>query len=523
MNRPLDVRRVAVDDPQRRAAEEPRALTAVERRELSWARAHPDGRIEQRDLALVLWNFGIGQDTVKVDHQDALRRFLAPWLVSPVPAAVDIAVTGYASPTGPEQTSVALAQQRADAIARLLRAVGFRYITATGGGVVPVDQSDGEAMAKARRVVVEVPALPNPPAPPSTWPVAPGPEPTRSPRLPTWFPSGAFRINLATRPTFVQIAPGYPVLEGTMTFTGDATLRYGDPHALNTLLGIYSAGEDRLAAQLSVPLAEGVTTKLQFDLPSIRRPEFGIRWTAQFNEVFLKPEVGFQSSANFIFLALTINELPWSIEAFGGRLDFLLRGRVRFDLRPGSVLVVEVAPFLARTVTVIAESVVAGAEIAAGGIAAAAVLVVVGVGVVGVALAWSAGVAAEVGYAREAGLARARLVTARVAFAAPLATVTVGTDAARAQLASLLRTLVLARGESPVADVVAAYANAAADAFATLSDDERLATITRWRTRYGVTSAGTPDLEFNAVRERMSLALGGVSARGSASFQLSDL
>jgi outer membrane protein OmpA-like peptidoglycan-associated protein len=520
---PLDVREAAVDDARARAGQVPRPLTDVERRELSWTRQHPEGRFERAGLALLLWNFGIGRAVVKAEHEEALREFLSPWLVSPVPAAVDIAVTGYASPTGSEQTNATLAQQRADTVARLLQTIGFREVSASGGGVAPADQTDGEALARSRRVVVEVPALPTPPDPPPTWPVAPTREPERSPRLPAWFPSGAIRLTLNTPPTPVQIVPGYPVLEGDMSFVGDATLRYGDPNALNTMMGIYNAGEDRVSAQLAAPLAKGVTTKLQLDLPSQDRPIPGVRWTAQFDEVFLKPEIGFQASENFIFLALTINELPWSVEAFGGRLDFTLRGRVRFDLRPGPVLVLEVAPFLARTVTVVAETAVAGGEAAAGAVAAAAAPVAVGVGVVGVALAWSAGVAAECSYAREAGLARARLVTARVAYAAPLAALTVGIDTARPQLADLLRTLGLARGESPIAEVALAYANQAGDAFTSLPDAEQATTIARWRSRYGVTSTGTPDLEFNAVRERMSLALGGISAQGSLSFKLSDL
>jgi outer membrane protein OmpA-like peptidoglycan-associated protein len=520
---PLDLRDAAVDEARVRATEMPRSLTDVERRELLWTRRHPEGRSELTELAAVLWNFGVGKATLKAEHQDALEGFLAPWLVSPIPAAVEITVTGYASPTGTEQTNTTIAQQRAEAVARLLRIVGFNDVTSTGGGVAPANQEDGEALARARRVVVEVPALPRPPVPPPTWPVAPLPQPERSPQLPSWFPSGAGRITLNTPPIPIQIVPGYPVLEGQMSIVGDATLRYGDPQALNTLMGIYNAGENRVQVQLAAPLSDTISTKLQVDLPSAGRPQLGLRWTAQFNEVFAKPELGFQLGENPIFLALSFNELPWSVDLFGGRLDFVFRGRARFDLRPGPVLVLEVAPFIARTVTVVAESVVAGTEAAAGAVAAAAAPVVVAVGVVGVALAWSAGVAAECVYAREAGLARARLVTARVAYAAPLATVTVGTDGARAQLGDLLRTLRMARGESPVADVVTAYANQAGDAFTALSDTDQAAAIARWRARYGVTSTGTPDLEFNAVRERMSLALGGVSARGSASFQLSDL
>jgi outer membrane protein OmpA-like peptidoglycan-associated protein len=47
-------------------------------------------------------------------------------------AAVDIAVTGYASPTGSEQTNATVAQQRADAVAQLLQTIGFREVSATG-------------------------------------------------------------------------------------------------------------------------------------------------------------------------------------------------------------------------------------------------------------------------------------------------------------------------------------------------------------------------------------------------------
>lgn len=521
---PLDLRGAAVDEAHARATDTPRPLTEVERRELSWTRSNPEGRSEQTELALVLWNFGVGKAKLKAEHEEALQRFLAPWLVSPIPAAVEIAVTGYASPTGTEQANTAIAQRRADAVARLLLTVGFPYLPARGvGAVTSANQEDGEALARARRVVVEVPVLPRPPDPPPIWPVVPLPESERSPRLPHWFPAGAGRISLNTPPIPIQIVPGYPVLEGQMSLVGDATVRDGDPQALNTLMGIYNAGEDRVQVQIAAPLAETISTKLQVDLPSAKRPELGLRWTAQFSDVFAKPELGFQLGANPIFLALSFNEFPWSTDLLGGRLDFLVRARVRFDLRPGPVLVLEAAPFVARTVTVVAQSVVAGAEAAAGGVAAVAAPVVVGVGVVGVALAWSAGVAAECVYAREAGLARARLVTARVAYAAPLATVTVGTDGARAQLRDLRNTLVVARGESPVADVVHAYMNKAGDDFAALSDTDQAAAIARWRTHYGVTNTGTQDLEFNAVRERMSLALGGLSAQGSASFQLSDL
>lgn len=69
-----------------------------------------------------------------------------------------------------------------------------------------------------------------------------------------------------------------------------------------------------------------------------------------------------------------------------------------------------------------------------------------------------------------------------------------------------------------------AYAGRAGAQLAALTPEQMQGKITKWRDLHGQRRAdGTLDLEFNAVRERMTIRLGGLEADGPSEFTLDDL
>jgi hypothetical protein len=141
---------------------------------------------------------------------------------------------------------------------------------------------------------------------------------------------------------------------------------------------------------------------------------------------------------------------------------------------------------------------------------------------VAVILLWTYGVIEAIEWAKEEGVRRAQYITARVAFAAPIAAAIVGASA-KPELVALVTELSRLPLEE-VKGVASSYLRLADVQLAQLEQNGTFdAHLKEWSTKYGMASDGTTDLSFNGVRERIVIALGGFEPEGPLNFEVSQL
>ncbi|SFU01194.1 OmpA family protein [Geodermatophilus amargosae] len=153
------------------------AVGWIERR---WERANPEGRVTWVEPThLVLWNFAVGEATVKGEHRSALLAFLADQQL-PIAAGGMVHVVGHASVSGEEAGNLALSRARADAVAMVLLSLAnpVRFVPASqlliaAHGEYGKEETapTGAALAGDRRVEVRLQAAPRPadPRPADPW------------------------------------------------------------------------------------------------------------------------------------------------------------------------------------------------------------------------------------------------------------------------------------------------------------------------------------------------------------------
>lgn len=124
-----------------------------------WEKAHPEGRVLIGAQSLVLWNFAVGDASLKPQHETALKAFAERVKLSVIGGGV-VLVDGHASATGEEARNLHLSRERAHIVAWFLMRSGIAgsAVKASGSGERrPLGAGDsGEALARDRRVEVTV-------------------------------------------------------------------------------------------------------------------------------------------------------------------------------------------------------------------------------------------------------------------------------------------------------------------------------------------------------------------------------
>jgi outer membrane protein OmpA-like peptidoglycan-associated protein len=155
--------------------------------EIQWEQQNPAGRAERvSDTHLILWNYTVGADRLKPEHQTALRQFVQDNNILFLHAGTRIQFVGHASSSGAEPVNLGVAMNRAITaagwVAEDARLLSWDRVTFDwrGEGEPRVPNTSPENMAMNRRVEIRIirPSSPRP----TEEPPEPGPSPVETPQ-----------------------------------------------------------------------------------------------------------------------------------------------------------------------------------------------------------------------------------------------------------------------------------------------------------------------------------------------------
>jgi hypothetical protein len=472
--------------------------------ETDWAKRHPVPESTASGDLLMLWNYPVAKSDLSTVHKNAIHRFLAPeWLEGPASSSAELTVHGHASDTGDSKLNEALARARAENVARFLRAQGVSsrlIFVSSAGAAEPVDSgSSGLALAKNRRVDVTkyTPALPEPPLPPLDLGGSPEPAPVPS-------PSGSVPTHSSTAIEVPISLPLQPIrtsevfidsrLEGTLKLRVDEKGRGWGGTA------VLSGG--KLTPKAEAEIFKNVMGKITFEPSSSGKPA-SLKVGAEKKDWLLAPEIGLQINPKFLYINLTLGEVPLPDVVLGDtHIAVKLVGKIKCEIGPGPAMLARAA----RAGVLVSDALAAVAPVAiyVGPIA----------GGVGVALLVMGGTAYAIQQAKEEGVRFSRLLAQRDGAGSRLALEIIGNDV-RAAFAE--RKLQWSKVQISMEDDFNAGVRGVEAMLR--KPEERSAKGAAWKVRFA--NDGTRD--FTLIRERVFHAVGGYNNDASIGDALSAL
>jgi hypothetical protein len=132
----------------------------IARLERRWERSHPAGGVTWADRThLTLWNFAVGEATLKTEHRKALRKIHVDNELS-IRGGASVHIEAHASQSGDEAGNLELSRQRAMAVAlalgTLLVPASQLSLTAVGERGKDRTAPTGEQLARDRRVEIHL-------------------------------------------------------------------------------------------------------------------------------------------------------------------------------------------------------------------------------------------------------------------------------------------------------------------------------------------------------------------------------
>ena len=465
--------------------------------ESEWARKHPVGESSVNDDLLILWNYPVGKSDLSTVHKNALQRFLdIEWKLGPEKSTVELTVHGHASDTGDPKLNQVLAQNRAENVARFMRSQGAparKIFVSSAGSNEPVDDaSSGLAFAKNRRVDVtkHSPALPEPPLPPTN--LGGTPEPTEP--QPTAATPRPLMSSLAMEiPVSVPLPPvRTPEVIITSKLEGIVKLKIDDKGG--GAGGSFVMKDGKISPKLEGEILKQVIGKVSFDPGSGTTPGT-LKVGAEKKDWLLSPEMGVQTSPQFLYLNFTLGEIPLPDVLMGDvRVSSKLTGKIKCEIGPGPAMLARAA----RAGMVASEALAAVAP-AAGPLAAFG-------GSVGVAVLIIGGTIIAIDLAKDEGVRYARLLGRRDGVASRIALELAGDDV---RVAFADRRLQWTKMQINMSgDFNAGVAGVEA---MIQKPDARKTKSAAWKERFN--KEGTQD--FTLIRERVFFAVGGYNREGN--------
>jgi outer membrane protein OmpA-like peptidoglycan-associated protein len=392
-------RKQFVDDAAHEATAAPRAITNLDRIELAWARANPQGLVETPSSSrLVLANFEVGRARLKPEHLTAIKRFLALQLLAPEASTAQFFIVGHTSATGDERSNLQLSRQRADAVARFIVSLRFppQSLVAEGRGERDPADSSGSSAALARNrraeITITIPEPPTVRAPDLRIP-AESQQPPVEPDPLSFLPmSGRVEWSPPPLPLGTLKTP-YVIVQGSLE--GRVRIEaVGGRRLTVTPLKLKGGSIDRSAVETQ--LVDGIRAKFNWSpTADARRPSVAF----QFTDRWLKPEI--EAVIDPLFpVVVTVQTPTWVPITMIGEGSVSFNGRLKFKVGPGEK-------------TLERFGVAVGAALGTAGVVALGTVV----GTAALTIAF----AEMVDWAREEGMRRAQLLAVRDGFAARMA------------------------------------------------------------------------------------------------------
>jgi hypothetical protein len=327
------------------------------RTEQDWNRRHPTPEATEEDMLLSLWNYPVSKSDLTPEHQQALENFLGAALLSGSSgrSPTEVYLTGHASDTGDDRINEALSRERATKVARYLRSRGVpesQMRVDWAGPRDPVDRgTSGLAAARNRRVDVLkfTPSQPvrRPPVdivePPSRTPSFKQPKP----ELTAITIQQKFSFDIPPRPTPYVVVAGKFDLEAKLKAAEEG-------RGFGGALGVTPDG--KLSARGEAELIEHVKTKLTIETDP-NKPGVQVKFGNELSSLPLKPEVGLQLKTTFLYVTVTLVDLPISDVELGGlHYSGTLSGKATIELAPGPALM----PYLAGASPIVVVALILG-------------------------------------------------------------------------------------------------------------------------------------------------------------------
>lgn len=331
---------------QRRAASS--TVQSPQGEEHRWSAGNRAGGADARGPGrYVLWNFDVGSDELKPEHEAQLDNITAQWQISKLDDEAEIRIDGHASKSsrGGQRLNETLSEARAWAV--------FAYLHSRG---VDVDKMDvhqhgfsapwfpnltGSSKARNRRVEVQIirPANAKPSPRPTVEPPDKEPTPVEQPsELGDWLPGGEFTIKVPIDLKYARPLGPYLLIYPSGEINGKFKIK---THGRVTIAGYWKSS--KFGVDLKAKLIEGIFEG------KIGSSGVGL----SFYDIPFHPEVVWQPWELDKPVSLNVSEsIPVGELAVGEDIQVTggIEVKIKFGMGPGPALIAHAGVMVVGTV-----------------------------------------------------------------------------------------------------------------------------------------------------------------------------